>query len=60
MKKSAETQELEQLRDVEERIRRTQRRERCCKVAIAGLGLLLTASIAAHFGRCKKHKKSIF
>lgn len=60
MKKSAETQELEQLRDVEERIRRTQRRERYFKVTIAGLGLLLTASIAAHFGRCEKHKKSIF
>ncbi len=56
--KTQEAREIEELQHVEERIRRSERRERIHHILIAGLGILLAASvITGHIGSCCKSRR---
>lgn len=56
--KNQEAREIEELQHVEERIRRSERRERIHHILIAGLGALLVAAVlTGHLGgkcRCRR------
>lgn len=53
-----EQKEIEELQKVEQRIRRSERREIIHHILIAGLGVLLVTSVlTGHLCRCKKHRR---
>lgn len=53
-----EQKEIEELQKVEQRIRRSERREIIHHILIAGLGALLLASVlTGHLCSCKKHRR---
>ncbi len=56
--KNQEAREIQELQNVEARIRRTERRERIHHILIAGLGVLLVASVlTGHLGLCRKARR---
>lgn len=53
-----EQKEIEELQKIEQRIRRSERREIIHHVLIAGLGALLVVSVlTGHLSRCKKLRR---
>lgn len=56
--KNQEAREIEELQKVEDRIRRSERREKIHHILIAGLGTLLAASLVSHcLGYCKHGRR---
>ena len=56
--KNQEAREIAELQKVEERIKKTERRERIHHLVIAGLGVLLVASVlTGHLSICKKCRR---
>ena len=56
--KNQEAREIAELQKVEEQNKKTERRERIHHLVIAGLGVLLVASVlTGHLGLCKKCRR---
>ena len=56
--KSREAREIAGLQQIEQQIKNSERRERLHHILIAGLGVLLVASVVTgHLGLCRKCRK---